>query len=470
MNVAIDFLAGLTADLVLQWQVVAVWFIVLCPIAVLVQKRLPGLAAGLCWLVLLRALVPVGVGPAPWWGWHDATAVWAALPTLPHISMPVSVESPGANVQQWLAVALGLFLFLAWLLAASFLLWQYQRERYRLRRLAFGAADSASIWMKSTFAQLKKQFNVKYAQLVVTDLADYAYTIGSRRPVVVLPASMLNVEPELVEAVLAHELMHVKRRDDFKLRCLNYTRVACCYFPPLWFCARMIIQCNEKQCDRAVIWQSGIDRKRYARSLFAAAQLHALGSTAVMQLSPGELLVERMQSIYEPGALIVRSVWPVRLLIAAVVFVLFPAHAGMSGASSVRGLISPVPDARLSSGYGERFNPFVAGEVNFHHGVDLAAAQGDPVQSVGTGRVLKVGYDDVRGNYVVVGHAAGLTASYSHLQRSSVAVGDIVLQGQHLGAVGKTGRATGPHVHFELVQAGQAVNPADYIDFGRHEG
>ncbi|MDO3382163.1 M23/M56 family metallopeptidase [Gilvimarinus algae] len=470
MTALAEFLAGLTSDLLLQWQVASIWFVILCPVAFVAQRRLPGLAAGLCWLVLLRALVPVGVVPALWWSWHDTTAHWSVLPPLSPIAAPLGFDGPGASVQQWLAIAMGLFLFLAWLLASIFLFWQYQRERYRLHRVAYKSLDCSSVWVAETFAQLKTKLNVKSARLVVTDTADYAYTIGSYRPVVVLPASMLNIQAGLVEAVLAHELTHVKRRDDFKLLCLNYMRIACCYFPPLWFCARLIVQCNEKQCDRAVIWQSGIDRKRYARSLFAAAQLQALGSSAVMQLSPGQLLAERVQSIYEPGALTVRSVWPVRVFIATVLFTLFPAHAGMAGSSSVVGLISPVPNARLSSGYGERSNPFVAGEVGFHHGVDLAAPQGQPVLSAGTGRVIEVGYNDARGHYVVVGHAAGLAASYSHLLDTAVELGDTVLQGQRLGAVGESGRATGPHLHFELVQAGQAVNPADYINFGRSDG
>lgn len=103
----------------------------------------------------------------------------------------------------------------------------------------------------------------------------------------------------------------------------------------------------------------------------------------------------------------------------------------------------PLNNYTISSSYGNR-----GGE--FHRGLDMAAAQGEPIHATRSGRVLKAEYHYSWGNYVVVEHEDGITALYAHQQQYLVKVGDNVSQGQVIGYVGSTGNSTGSHLHLEL--------------------
>lgn len=129
-------------------------------------------------------------------------------------------------------------------------------------------------------------------------------------------------------------------------------------------------------------------------------------------------------------------------------------------------LLPPVA-ARVSSAYGERVDP-LTGELDFHGGLDLAAPAGTPVRAAAAGTVAFSGERGAAGNVVELRHRDGTSTSYAHLQSTKVAVGDVVAAGQVLGAVGSSGRSTGPHLHFVVERAGDPVDPAPLI--GRARG
>lgn len=124
-------------------------------------------------------------------------------------------------------------------------------------------------------------------------------------------------------------------------------------------------------------------------------------------------------------------------------------------------LLPPVA-ARVSSAYGERRDP-LTGEIDFHAGLDLAAPAGTPVRAAAAGTVSFSGRRGAAGNLVELRHADGTTTRYAHLQSMRVAVGETVAAGQVLGAVGSTGRSTGPHLHFAVERAGDPVDPAPLL-------
>lgn len=136
---------------------------------------------------------------------------------------------------------------------------------------------------------------------------------------------------------------------------------------------------------------------------------------------------------------------------------------GVAGRSTLRALRTPPPRAPVRLRYpvraaiGDRFGP----RWNvFHAGVDFPAPVGTPVTAAGWGTVVAAGYDASGwGNMVVVGHRFGLRTLYAHLASIDVATGQSVGVGQRLGTVGATGRASGPHLHFELLLRGANVDP-----------
>lgn len=123
----------------------------------------------------------------------------------------------------------------------------------------------------------------------------------------------------------------------------------------------------------------------------------------------------------------------------------------------------PVGDGWLSSRFGKRNDPFT-GKWEFHKGLDFAGKKGSSVVAVGDGVVSWSGKRSGYGNTVEVTHGNGYVTRYGHNEHNLVKAGDTVKKGQQLALMGSTGRSTGPHVHFEVLHNGTAVNPAKYID------
>jgi murein DD-endopeptidase MepM/ murein hydrolase activator NlpD len=135
------------------------------------------------------------------------------------------------------------------------------------------------------------------------------------------------------------------------------------------------------------------------------------------------------------------------------------ATAGQTAASGTMTLPVAGP---VTSPFGARGSP-VNGAQEFHEGIDIGAAQGTPIRSAAAGTVSFAGQMSGYGNVVIVQHAGGLSTRYAHQSAMLVTAGQPVAAGEVIGAVGATGEATGPHLHFEVRLNDVAVNPAPYL-------
>ncbi len=127
------------------------------------------------------------------------------------------------------------------------------------------------------------------------------------------------------------------------------------------------------------------------------------------------------------------------------------------------GYIWPCSSHYVTSPLGSRYTG-IAGASTNHMGIDIGRV-GYSTQVVASkaGTVIISAYNRYRGNYVVVSHGSGFTTTYQHLSKRSVNVGDKVAQGQVVGITGDTGVSSGPHLHFEIMENGQIVNPLNYL-------
>lgn len=128
----------------------------------------------------------------------------------------------------------------------------------------------------------------------------------------------------------------------------------------------------------------------------------------------------------------------------------------------------PVGEARLGSAFGNRIDPFRK-RLAFHSGVDFALSSGSEVVAAAGGRVRFAGYRGGYGKLVEIDHGNSLVTRYAHLSRIDVRRGDVVTPSQLIGAVGSTGRSTGPHLHFEVLHKGQFVDPQRFLALGDME-
>ena len=125
-------------------------------------------------------------------------------------------------------------------------------------------------------------------------------------------------------------------------------------------------------------------------------------------------------------------------------------------------LIWPISGVnRIASGFGLRRDP-LTGRPALHRGVDIPAAVGTGILAIGAGRVLFSGWKAGYGRVVEIDHGKGWLSRYAHAQALLVVTGATVWAGQIIAKVGKSGRATGPHLHFEVLQHGHPVNPLPF--------
>jgi murein DD-endopeptidase MepM/ murein hydrolase activator NlpD len=136
------------------------------------------------------------------------------------------------------------------------------------------------------------------------------------------------------------------------------------------------------------------------------------------------------------------------------------------GAIDLAPINRPVNSTRVSSGFGNRKDPFTRGRA-FHSGIDFPAPKGTPVLSAGYGKVAFVGQKSGYGNVVEISHGAGLLTRYAHLSAFLVQEGQTVQTGTPIAKVGSTGRSTGPHLHFEMRREEEAVDPGRYFAAGK---
>jgi murein DD-endopeptidase MepM/ murein hydrolase activator NlpD len=118
--------------------------------------------------------------------------------------------------------------------------------------------------------------------------------------------------------------------------------------------------------------------------------------------------------------------------------------------------IWPVSNIDVSSPFGYRSG-------RLHSGIDLRAPRGTPIKASSHGKVIYSGRKNGYGNIIIIAHAGGIETAYGHNSRNLVKAGQRVEKGRVIAKVGRTGNATGNHVHFELRRRGKAINPKRYL-------
>jgi murein DD-endopeptidase MepM/ murein hydrolase activator NlpD len=123
---------------------------------------------------------------------------------------------------------------------------------------------------------------------------------------------------------------------------------------------------------------------------------------------------------------------------------------------------APVPEAELSSPFGNRGDP-ITGRRAFHAGLDFAAEYGSPIRAAAGGTVAFAGFRPDFGWMVEIDHGNGLSTRYAHASRLLVAARALVAPGEEIAKLGSSGRSTGPHLHFEVLRHGEPVDPRRYL-------
>ncbi len=342
------------------------------------------------------------------------------------------------------------------------------------------------------------EFGVKAPALKRSRHVSSVCVYGAVSPVVLIPHDLdSRVSEDDVALMCAHEIAHLKRGDTRLFTATALARVLFWFNPLVTSIAARVELAAEEGADRLVIG-SGVDRRAYASCFVKGLKYAAMKQNILPALAPGftpndrQGRRRRLDSILSTDGERRAS---------------FGARAALAGAASVAALIAVGqaafavdPEAaaekrRLAlAAVSEKdiqvtretvvdpvFKKPVEGDVTLpfgktfkslddnttpveHQGVDIKAAKGTPVKASADGIVVeassrvpgKEGY----GTLVIVDHGHGMQSRYAHLDGYKVKIGQSVKKGEVIGAVGETGKVTGPHLHFEVLKNGRAVEPA----------
>lgn len=130
-------------------------------------------------------------------------------------------------------------------------------------------------------------------------------------------------------------------------------------------------------------------------------------------------------------------------------------------------LVAPLKEYRITSSFGGRRDPFT-GRWASHNGIDLVQPAGTPIHATGPGTVVLTGWHGGYGWMVEVDHGMGVRTRYAHMQSILAEKGQKVEPGTKIGLVGSSGRSSGPHLHYEILIDGKAVDPTNFLTAGRY--
>jgi len=263
--------------------------------------------------------------------------------------------------------------------------------------------------------------------------------------------------------IIAHEMVHIRQRHWVDLVLVEVAAIVLWFNPFIYFYRRSITVQHEYIADRHVV--STVSLRDYLGCITTQIESNIL--SALVSRFNTRSIKQRIIMLTNTKTY---SAFRYAIVLPVVV-VLTMAFATRDTANLFlmqnKELRSPVDVVKLRKepgvGFGERMNP-VTQKLTFHTGVDFVLAAGNGVYAAATGVVVEAASSESYGNFIIVRHDQTLTTSYSHLEKIDVKEGDKVQKGQTIGLVGSTGLSTGPHLHFEVLENGKAVNPVPYLD------
>ncbi len=396
-----------------------------------------------------------------------------AMTTMPATIITAAPQGPAIELATVLN-AIGDLYFYGFVLFAALGLLRLVGFSYRVRysypiddvRLIDGLRD----WRRTIGVRTPVRF-------AYSDAVTSVCVHGFIRPVVLMPPSLLE-RVSTADAILmgAHELAHIKRGDTWLFAFCGLAK-ALFWFNP--FMRRIVAhaQLAAEQAADALVIRRGVSRRSYARCFVESLKISSGLSSPQHALVPSFTPFDKRSRRERLDAILSgRAAAPVVTLGGKVVLVASGLLALVLAFGQAALAVAPPPakdaltvvpvDGRITSEFGERIDP-ISKERKFHQGLDIAAPTGTPVRAAGDGKVVaatpRYNGSEAWGNVVVVDHGHGLVTRYAQLDSYIVRKGDSVKAGDAIGAVGATGRATGPHLHFEVLADGAHIDPAPVV-------
>ena len=427
---------------------------------------------------------------------------------------PAPLDAPAMTVSRFL-LALPMLWVALYAIGLVHALIKLRHARALWRRLLAAARQlSPQALMAHGAFDAQQLSEIAHGRLVVmeTDAMLSPVLIGWRRPVLLLPRHLREFSVEQQRMIVAHELHHWRAGDPLCLGVAAALQTIFWFNPALRWLGAKMTWALELACDQQVLaGRPQLQRKLYASALLRQWKTQTttlpLGAVAFGGLQgafKGDSIAARLLRMQQtaPPALNTAASWTLALLMAAVLAagaVLQPALAFNTGqqgnaaadvadiAASLSASSSSSDSTPTSASTSALSSPSVSPAWRHpldkmrvsgffgvwrnvsdkpHQGIDLAAPTGTPVHAAAAGKVISAGplaENDGRYGTAIIVDSGSVQTLYAHLHSVAVKAGERVEAGQLIGAVGATGFATGPHLHFEVRRDDRAVDPATVL-------
>ncbi len=278
-----------------------------------------------------------------------------------------------------------------------------------------------------------------------------------------------------LETILRHEKVHAEELHSLDILLTEIVFILQWFNPGIWYYKMMVKQNLEFLADAKTCHQEK-DKKAYQYLMLS----QAINSRNISIVNPffNSIIKKRIVMLNQNQS---KKINAVKLLFVVPLLALFVmgfntkevvkfseestiVRAKSPSSIEFRSPVRLGNHVKITSGFGEARNPFT-GTMEFHRGIDIAAPIGENVLASASGIVRSSGYGERNGKYIELEHKSGYTSKYLHLNDQQVQAGDEVTSGDVIGHVGNSGKSTGPHLHFEVLKDGKALNPASLVPF-----
>jgi len=311
-------------------------------------------------------------------------------------------------------------------------------------------------------------------QVYISDSPISTFVYGFFHINLLLPNNVLNMPKVQLSLLIEHELAHIKRQDPRAVIIFRFFASLCWFNPFLSLFEKNFLKNMELECDKQVITLFPKQKLNYAQALIMSLKLNKQHS--INQLSTSfsgtkytkQDLEQRIITVMEPNSTVKYGLsYRVTLTLFTFFLGTFAIIANpilpQDSFESTEYGIFPVEHSVISSNF-DVINDFRGPKR--HKGIDFVASLGTTVVATFSGKVLIANNTTLHQNYgkvVLIEHGDKVQSLYAHLNNFAVKSGQYVYAGQTIGTVGETGRVTGPHLHFEILNDGKRADPNNYL-------
>ncbi len=348
------------------------------------------------------------------------------------------------------------------------------RFRQRIKVSQYNASEDVCFILQKCKSTMK--INKKIG-IVFTEAVDAPALTGLFKPKILIPSYMeRKLDYEQYRHIFLHELTHYKRKDIYIFALIGIIQIIHWFNPVIWFGFVKMRQDCEVACDSLTL--SYLDKNEYKN--YGHTIIHMLQNfkssfqpvVAIGVLGNRREIKRRIKMIsnYKKNPYKISIIALIIFIVLGFTFLTSADKVeeneidALSGQETGIEMQWPVPDYfKITSPYGWRVHPIIE-EERFHSGIDIPAPKGTDIIATAEGKVIYAGWLSGYGKTVIISHGQDVTTLYGQCSEYFVEEDEKVKAGEKIAEVGSTGMATGPHLHFEVRENEEPVDPIEYFN------